>query len=89
MSTVVVIVVVGLWSVVVLVVIAACRAAKLGDEALMSERLRGAPIANEEPVGDQTAPRRHGLLRGRVRQPRSRDGATTCPPVGSERAPHP
>ncbi|MEA2184226.1 MAG: hypothetical protein QOK16_1045 [Solirubrobacteraceae bacterium] len=88
MSTLVVIVVIGLWTVVVLVVIAACRAAKLGDEALMSERLDSGPVAIEEPVGDRTASRLPGLERGLVRHPRSRDGATACPPVGSERSTH-
>jgi hypothetical protein len=89
MSTLVVVVAIGLWLVVVLVVIAACRAAKLGDEALMSEPADGGPVAIEEPVGHPTASRMHGLLRGRVRHSRSTDGATSCPPVGSGRAPHP
>lgn len=58
MHTLVVIgVVTGLWAAVVLLVLAACRAARRGDEALMNDRPSVAP-AQTEIARDRAAPRR-------------------------------
>ena len=48
---------VALWMLIVLVVIAVCRAAQRGDEALMIETHPSAPAAFEDPAADPTPAR--------------------------------